>query len=91
MSRKANVQPSSTALARWARSWLSDRPAKAPRIRSFQRGAVAPHSVGKKSTPSEPAGTLAASSNSSACEVPSTVQESHKVLPPETKPGFSIR
>ena len=62
MSRRAKVHPSSTERYRWARPWLSDRPAKTPRARSFQRGAVAPDSVGRNVTPSAPGAVPATAS-----------------------------
>ena len=89
MSRNAYAQPSSTARATCAGVWFIARPRKAPRIESFQRGAVDPDSAGRNSTPSLAGGAAAASGKTSACETPSS-PASHSVLPPLTNPGFSI-
>ena len=88
MSRSAYVQPSSTARARCAPPWFIASPANAPRIRSFQRGAIEPDSAGTNSTPAAPGGASAASAKTSAWEI-RCVSASQRVLPPDTKPGFS--
>ena len=70
-------------------SWFSARPAKQPRMRSFQRGAIEPDSVGRNSTPSRAGRRLRGEREDVAPAGCPASRPTSCVLPPETKPGFS--
>ncbi len=91
MSRNAKQFASMIARAMSVESWFIDSPANVPRRESFHRGAMEPVSAGMKRTPRAPGSERAARSKNSCWLTPRTFWANHSVLPPETKPGFSIR
>jgi hypothetical protein len=67
-----------------------ESPWKTLRALPFQVGVIAPLRHGKKMRPSEPAGTPSASRVISSKLIFATLSEYQRMLPPETKPGFSM-
>ena len=67
-----------------------ESPWKTLRALPFQVGVIAPLRHGKKTRPSEPAGTPSASRVISSKLIFATLSEYQRMLPPETKPGFSM-